>query len=175
MIQPGDMIIYGKSGVCRVEQITPMAFEGMEEALCYVLRPLYRDGLIYAPVTTRVFMRPILSKAEVLELVDEIPKTEPEVFHERSTQLLTQHYEGILSTHDCRELLRMTMALYRKQQTARADGRRFGQIDSRFMKRAEELLFGEMAAALGLTPEEIPGWIERRIGGKGSGGAKLEG
>ena len=39
-------------------------------------------------------------------------------------------------------------------------------IDERYMKRAEELLFGEFAAALGIAPSEVQDYIENRIGGK---------
>jgi len=36
-------------------------------------------------------------------------------------------------------------------------------VDERFMKRAEELLFGELAAALDIPPESVPGYIEARL------------
>jgi len=165
MYRPGEQIVYGGDGVCRVEEIVPMGFDGGEEELYYVLQPLWQSGTIYAPVEGGVFSRPILSREEVEALVDEIPETEPAEFGERSAQLLVQRYEGVLSSHDCRALLRMTMALYRKQERARQSGRRFGQIDSRFMKRAEELLFGEIAAALEIDLTEVPGWIAGRIAG----------
>ena len=37
------------------------------------------------------------------------------------------------------------------------------------MKRAEELLHGELAAALGITPEQVPGYIAAEVAQAGCG------
>ena len=55
------------------------------------------------------------------------------------------------------------MSLYEKKQQAQRDKKKFGQIDTRFMKRTEELLFGEMAAALDIPVERVPDYIEDRV------------
>ena len=42
-------------------------------------------------------------------------------------------------------------------------------VDERFMKQAEQLLFGELAAALGITPEQVPGYIAAEVAQAGCG------
>lgn len=42
------------------------------------------------------------------------------------------------------------------------------------MKRAEELLFGELAAALGIPREEVPRYIEARLERPGEDGGDAE-
>lgn len=165
MFEIGEKIVYGSMGVCEVQDVAPMDFGGGgEKELYYVLRPLYQDGVIYAPVKGAVYMRPILSAQEVNRLIDGIPQMEAAVVEERSLTMLAAHYETILSTHDCRELLTLSMSLYEKKQRARQQKKKFGQIDTRFMKRTEELLFGEMAAALGIPVEQVPDYIVQRVG-----------
>ena len=53
---------------------------------------------------------------------------------------------------------------YRKSQARRARGAKPGQVDERYMKRAEELLYGELAVALDMSKEEIGGYIAEAVG-----------
>ena len=164
MFEVGQKIIYGGTGVCVVEKIAPLDFgESGKTELYYVLRPLYQDGVIYAPVQATVYMRPILTAQEVNGLNDRIPAIEAKAFYDRSLTTLAAHYEEILKSHDCHEMLTLTMSLYEKKQQAQRDKKKFGQIDTRFMKRTEELLFGEMAAALDIPVERVPDYIEDRV------------
>jgi CarD family transcriptional regulator len=50
------------------------------------------------------------------------------------------------------------MSIYAKKQ-----GGKFGAIDKKFMKQAENLLFGEFAAVLGIKPTDVPAYIESKI------------
>ena len=62
MFQQGDLIVYGNTGVCRVEGFgtpDPMDRSGRQY---YQLKPLYQDGVIYTPVEGgKVPMRPVMS------------------------------------------------------------------------------------------------------------------
>lgn len=40
--------------------------------------------------------------------------------------------------------------------------RKFGQVDARFMKRAENLLYGEFSVALGIPFDDVQGYIAGR-------------
>ena len=75
MYQKGEYIIYGNTGVCRVEDVAvpdniPIKEKG---ALYYKLSPVYGVGSIYIPVDTEVFMRPVLTKAQANELIVTVP------------------------------------------------------------------------------------------------------
>ena len=71
MFQIGERIMYGSSGVCRVEAIgkPDSASFADRDRDYYTLSPLYGEGVIYVPVDSSVFMRPILSREEALELI----------------------------------------------------------------------------------------------------------
>lgn len=74
MYKIGQSIIYGNVGVCCVRDIAAGQEIGLEAGQYYVLEARYGNGTIYTPVdTTRVFMRPVISKTEADVLIDQIP------------------------------------------------------------------------------------------------------
>ena len=158
MFQPGDLIVYGRTGVCRVERI-----ESWKEQDYYVLNPLYQSCSIKTPVEGKVFMRPIVTREEADELIDEIPTMEARPFESRVLRELTEHYQSFLTNHACRDLVELTKSLYAKRRAAQQEKRKFGVVDERFLKEGEELLFGELSAALEIPPAEVPGYIGRRL------------
>ena len=52
MFQPGDLVVYGATGVCRVEEITCPNPTGLDRnRQFYLLKPLRQDGIIDTPLT----------------------------------------------------------------------------------------------------------------------------
>lgn len=168
--QVGDLILYGSTGVCRVAEIQAhKGAKGEPERLFYTLEPLYQSGTIVTPVDNeKVFMRPILTREEAERLIDQIPNVQAEAYHNKAMRELTEHYEAALRTHDCGALVELTMSIYAKKQDLESQKRKFGALDERFLHRAEELLFGELAAALGIQRDEVQGYIEKRLEGQES-------
>ncbi len=163
MFEVDDLIVYGGTGVCKVEAISEMDF-GPKDKLYYVLQPLYQNGTIYAPTDNeKVYMRPIMSPEQADELIDQMPYVKSEVFKSSSIQQLSKHYQSVLDTHDSIELIRMTKSIHKKKEDAIKQNRHLGQIDKKFMKRAETLLFGEIAAALEIPLEDVESYISDRI------------
>ena len=160
MYQIGELIVYGGHGVCRVEQVGPG--EGTGEKLYYTLKPLYSTEPIYVPVNARVFMRPILTRQQAEELVRQIPSIREDICLSRRPSELKNHYETCLQRHDCHDLVQLMKGIYVKTRRAEDDGRRPGQVDARYGKRAEELLYGELAAALGIPRTEVEEYIAER-------------
>ena len=168
MYQIGALLFYGETGVCRVADIQIRSpGRGEPERSYYVLEPLYQSCTITTPVDNdKVFMRPILTREEANALIDRIPQIKAQGFYSRALRELTDHYQAALKTHDCQAYLELTMSIYAKKQDLEAHKRKVGALDQRFMKRAEDLLFGELAAALGIPREEVPDYIARRVEGQ---------
>jgi len=163
--QIDDMVVYGNTGVCRIVDVTVPDFipADKEKVEYYVLAPVNQDGFIYTPVDTKVFMRPIISKEKANELIDRIPTIQAEVYHSSNMQDLKAHYEAAFTSHDCADLIELSMSIYMKKQYLEQQKKKFGQTDAKFMKKAEDLLFNELAAALGIKKDEVPGYISARI------------
>lgn len=164
VFEVGDVIVYGSSGVCRVNSVAPSKDRAEKGRLYYELRPVFRECTIYTPADNqKVFMRPVISREDAEAIIDEIPSIRAESYHNRVLRQLAEHYEEVIRSHDCRELLRMLMSLYRKKLEMEAQKRKFGLVDERYMKRAEELLHGELAVALGLELDEVLPYIQKRV------------
>ena len=165
MYQIGDYVIYGSTGVC---QITGIAERTARSGGCrkyYTIKPLYQTCMIYAPVDSdKLFMRPVISRDEAERLIDTIPGVQTEACESHVLKELVEHYESAMRSHDCGDLITLTMSIYAKKRVAQASGRRMGAVDTTFMKRAEELLYGELAVALGIPREDVPAYIAKRVG-----------
>ena len=161
MYQAGDLILYGRTGVCRVEEITSVKQRGVEgEVRYYVLKPLYQSCNITIPVdSNRVFSRPIISREEAQRMIAAIPTVKAEPYHNRNLNQLREYYKARMETYDCADLIELTMSLYAKKREVEAQKRKFGAVDERFMKEAEDLLFGELAVALDIQRDEVRSYI----------------
>ncbi len=166
MFQPGELLIYGSTGVCRVLSVDRRQdyVDGVkQDRLYYQLKPLHQGGVIYTPVDGKVSMRPVISREEAETLIDQIPTLHPTACKAATTQALTQQYQANLRQHSCRGLLELTMSIHAKRVQAESQNRRLGMVDERFMKQAEQLLFGELSAALDIPYEEVPAYIAGRM------------
>ena len=165
MFEPGDLVMYGTTGVCRVEEITKPRLSFRERNReYYLLKPLHQEGVIYAPLDSeQVPMRPVMSREEAEDLIAMIPSINAEVWKAPTLQALTQRYQDAMRSHDTRELVRLTMSIYAKRQQAESHRRRLGLVDERYMKQAERILYGELSVALEIPFEEVGSYIASRV------------
>ena len=167
MYQKGELVFYGTMGVCRVLEIDSRPTPGSkEEQLYYTLEAVYQQCTIRTPVhNEKVFMRTILSKEEAQSLIDQMPFLHAEICQDKAAGELAHHYQESIQTHTCLELARLAMSIYAKKKLAEEHKRKLGAVDERFLKKAEDLLFGELAAALGIEREKVPDYIAHRLEG----------
>lgn len=164
LYQVGQLIVYGAEGVCRVEAVGPLDMRGAQRGVdYYTLFPLYREGRIFIPVDTEVYTRPVMTREEAEALIARMPDIPAEVYENSNPRLLNEHYQGFLKSHDCTDLVRLIRAIYVKGVSAADRGRRLGQVDERSMKQAEEMLHGELAAALDLPIDKMRDYIARAM------------
>ncbi len=158
----GELIIYGETGVCRVEDIVEKEFAGSVRP-CYKLCPLYQSCTIFTPADNEnVYMRPILSCAEAESLIEGINTLNPEAYTTSSPRELSELYSKIIKRHDCTELVTLTLSIQKKKEKCIEQKKKLSAIDERFLKKAEDLLFGELAASLGIDKPSVREYIENK-------------
>lgn len=164
MFQVGDRVVYCRTGVCEVLAISPPPFSGMEgHQLYYTLRPLYCDAVIYVPVDTDKPLRALMSATEANALIDSIPSVIISPPDSQDIKLWREQYQSLCGTGSCEDLLELVLMIYAKKQRAEEHSKTLGQIDQDYMKNAETMLRGELAAALGLALGDVPEYIRRRM------------
>lgn len=153
MYEVGTPVLYGRTGVCRVEGIGTPPFQKNDGHSYYMLRSVFSTSgeLIYIPVDTSVSIRPLIDSGEAADCLDLIPRLKPKAFHSKRPAELTAHYQELLASCDLKSCLLLIKEVYFKQK----EQKKLGQVDSRYLKIAERLACEELAAVLGTGPESI--------------------
>lgn len=165
MFAKGDLVFYGSTGVCQVQEVDvlPFASGQQEGTLYYWLKPVYEGGLIYAPVDGPAFIRPVLTPREVDELIQKMPTLDSSEYTSHNLKLMADRYRSAMKEHRCESLLRMMKGAYRRSQQSIQNGRKPGQMDTDYRKKAEKLIYGEFAVVLGIPYQEVPQYIEEHL------------
>ena len=162
MFAAGELVVYGGEGVCRVEKIGPASVPGADKAkLYYTLLPLHRTGQVLTPVDTKVLMRPILTGEEARALIETLAHLEPDPGPAGNPRLLKEHYQSVVASYDCTAMIRLSRAVACKQKCALERGKKPSQLDERYLKRAEDQLYGELGAALKIDRSEVAAYIRQ--------------
>ena len=161
MFNVGEKIIYGENGVCTVEKIAPLNMSGAsKEKLYYYLTPMIGSGTYFAPVDTMAFMRPVMSREEAEALVDSIPGIPPAICNDSRFNHVDAFYRDLFKLHTNEALVSVIKGLRcrmaeRKTRSSRAEAT---------MKRAKDILHGELSVALEIEFGDVEDYIKERIG-----------
>ena len=166
MFSIGDKIVYGENGVCTVEKIEPLAIAGApRDKLYYHLSPLIGSGTYFAPVDSGAFMRPVMSRAEAEALIDAMPGIAPAICNDNRFNHVDAFYKELFKQHSCEALVSIVKGLRsrmaeRKTRSSRAEAT---------MKRARDMLHGELSVALDIDLQDVESYIQDRLGDQVSG------
>ena len=164
MFEKGDYIVYGTTGVCQVEDITTMdPLQTGNERLFYVLIPAsQKSGKIFTPAdNTKNYMRKVLNSKEAEQLIDEIPEIEELwIANEKQREEL---YKTCMKSGDCHQWIRIIKTLYLRKLQRNAQGKRITAVDEKYLQMAEDCLYSELEAALGLPKAQMADYIGTRI------------
>ncbi|MDO5445065.1 MAG: CarD family transcriptional regulator [Eubacteriales bacterium] len=161
MYSVGEKIIYGENGVCTVEAIAPLGMSGTAtDKLYYHLRPLIGSGMYFSPIDSNAFMRPVITREEAEALIDSIPSIEPAVCMDSRFNHVDAFYKEIFKLHTPEALVSIIKglklrAMEKKTKSSKAESS---------MKRAKEMLYGEISVALGIAYNEVEKYILERSG-----------
>lgn len=164
MFKVGQHIVYGNHGVCLIETIGAAPLPELNpDRSYYTLMPLYEKVQMYVPVDTNVYMRELMDAQAVHDLILQMPDIKaPIISTSNSTELATE-YRKLLNSHDPLDLMRLIKSIRRKSAKAEKEGRRTGLTDSRFLKQAEELLYGEFCVTLSIDRDAINQYVDDYI------------
>lgn len=164
MFEKGEYIVYGTSGVCKVEDITTMNLEGIsKEKLFYTLSPLSQSGgRIFTPVDNqKTLMRPILSQEEAKDLINDIPRIEGLWIVNDKQREMT--YRECMRDCDCRGWIKIIKTLYLRKMERTAQGKKVTATDEKYLKLAEDRLYSELSIPLEIPKERIVAYITEQI------------
>lgn len=154
--QVGDYVIKVNVGLCRVGDIMPLDGMGSKEKkLYYLLVPFSDDDMkIYVPVDQdSCHIRKVASADEAWEIIKKIPLIEEmQIDNEKQRE---QRYKDMVRSCDPEKWISMLKTIYLRKQTRSAMGKKNTAIDEHYFKLAEELLYSELAFAVGKEKSEM--------------------
>ena len=156
MLKKGDVISYGTTGVCKVEGECEQTVKGQKKRYI-VLKPVHQiNSTLYVPVDNdelKTKFKPLLTGDEI---------EESSLWKESSSER-AELYSQVLESGDRKRLAQLVRTLYLRQKHLIAKGRHLHSLDERFFKNAENLLFDEFSAVLGISQDEVFDFIETRL------------
>lgn len=164
MFQKGDYVIYGNNGACIVDDIGPLDIPGVpEERVYYTLVPFYtRDSRLFVPADhTGAVLRALVSKEEILRLLEEIPSIEPLFVQDEKQR--EARYKETIRTCDCRELIRVMRTIEQRKKSRLAIGKKMTASDEKYFRIAQDNLCGEFAISLGIDRRQADAFIMEKL------------
>lgn len=160
MFSIGDKIIYGENGVCTVEKIAPLSMSGApKDKLYYHLCPLVGSGTYFAPVDSAAYMRAVMTREEAEALIEAMPDIQPAICNDNRFNHVDAFYKDLFRLHSCEALVSIVKGLRsrmseRKTKSSRAEAT---------MRRAKDILHGELSVALDLDIHDVETYIASRL------------
>jgi len=151
MYHVGEYIVHPGQGVCKVDEIVDQPQE------TYMLLPVgtRHPMRISFPVASEGRLRPVLSKAEAEELIDEYPQMDVDGFTERSAALEEEHFKNQIRRGTCRDSVRVVKTFRRRIAEVRSRNKKPPVAYERILKQASERSLSELAIALDITPDDV--------------------
>ena len=164
MFSVGEYIVYGTTGVCKVEEIGTLQMSGVsKDKLYYTMTPIGSQGSrVYVPVDSdKAVIRPVLSKDEAVALVEQIPSIE--LLWVADEKRREEIYKATFRTCECRERNKIIKTLYLRKMSRIAEGKKVTVVDGKYLHMAEERLYEELGLALGMDKEAVIEYITQHV------------
>lgn len=162
MFEIGDYVVYGSKGVCKVVDISDMDLGGSSRKY-YFLEPVQDQGSkVYLPVDNqKAVIRPVMTREEALELIDEIPEVEKlQVPDERKREV---SYKDAMRQCSSRVWVSIIKTLYNRKRERIAMGKKITALDEKYLRAAENELYGELSIALDVSQEDAQKCVDKYI------------
>lgn len=155
MFKVDDYIMYGRTGVCKVVDITNEKFINGEERKYYVLSPIHNNNntIIKIPLdNTKVPMRKIISKEDVTSLINDMSNMEELWIEDEKKR--SNEFKTMLKSGKCEDLIKLI--------SNKRHSKKLNKADKEIIKEAERLVNEEFAIILNILPKEVNSYISSK-------------
>ena len=159
MFSVGEYIVHPGQGVCVVEgiQSEPMAV--------YQLLPIgQRHPMrISFPIASADKLRPILSRAEAEQIIEQYPTMQLDDFVGRSNALEEEHFKKEIRNGTCRDTVRIAKTFRHRIAQTRARNKKPPVVYERILKQASQRSLSELAVALEMSEDDVRMLFESKV------------
>lgn len=158
-LEVGQNVVYGTSGVCRIDGIEVKSFDGIHKNKYCKLIPLGSgNSAYYIPIdTVEQKLRSLLTKEQIYDIIDHIPNEKQEWCNDKNRRKVI--FNETIKSEDYGKIISMIMLLYAHKKI----GKRLSPTDEKVMQTAENMVYKEFATVLEIEENEVPNLIKDRI------------
>lgn len=160
MYKINEVVMY-RNEVCEIKEIKKNKINNKDY---YVLNPLVKTNThtVYEVPCANIAnnIKNIMSKKEVEDLINEIPSIETLEF---KSSMAKNRYQELLKSGNRKDLVKIIKTTYLNNEERLKNNKKIGSVDDYYFKMAEDLLYKEIAAVLGLSLEETRLYITNKI------------
>lgn len=166
MFKIGDKVTTKNYGVCVIETIEERVF-GTEKKQYFVLGSLY-ENLFLSNVKIYILidkaeeqMRHVLSKADVLSLIETFNDIEPIVISEFRAR--RNVFEELYKTGDIEKHCQLIKSLYLMDYELRSKKKTLSIKDKEYFEKIKKFVYDEFANALEISPQEVESFVNEKM------------
>ncbi|MDO5043425.1 MAG: CarD family transcriptional regulator [Slackia sp.] len=156
-----DKVVYANYGVCTVTETDAHLSMGGVERAYYVLLPTReRGGTVYVPVDHEELMRPVMNRAEAIDLVERYDDIETDDFTDSNSRTVEDHFKKLLRRCDCATAVCVAKTM--RARIAEQESRKHlpSSMYTRLLDQAGHQAASELSAALDIAEADVVAYIE---------------
>lgn len=167
MFQIGQVVSYGATGICTVEDIRyeSLSRAGTRKQEFYVLRPVSTPTCTtFVPTGNAQLtgkMRSIFTKEQIDDLIVSVRGQQLEWIDD--TRQRAEVYGQILSGGITGDLLRLISCLYLEKKGRIKAGRKFCATDEKLLNTAERMVSEEFSYSLQIPKQQVSSYIAEKM------------
>ena len=151
----GDTVVYGAQGICKIDSVETKLI-GRQKQDYYVLKPIFNQNTsVFVPVDNEALTAKMLSaltKAQINGLAKKV--TDIEVIKASDENQKRELYKSTLSSGNRERLVSLIKTVRLERDTRREAGKKLNISDEQTLRKAETLLYNEIAFVCGVEPDE---------------------
>ena len=154
MFKINDYVVY-KRDVCLVKEIKMISNKNY-----YVLSPIDDASLKISVPVENELIRPILSMNDANMLIEKIPNICPLTVNDK---MIENEYKNLLNGDSIEDLIRIIKTTYLRNDERKNLGKKIGEKDDTYFKKAERILYNELSLSLNMSYEDVSKYVYNKV------------
>ena len=168
MFTIGEVVSYGATGLCTIEDIRQESLSrgGTKKQEYYILRPVAAPTCTtYVPVANEALtakLRRIYTKEQIDALIVSVKDQKLEWIED--IRMRADVFGKVISRGISAELLKLIACLYLEKRSCAGSKRKFSTTDEQMLAAAERIVSEEFGYALQIPPKQVASYIAGHVG-----------
>lgn len=161
MFKMGEVVVYGAQGICKIDCIQTKQI-GKQSADYYVLKPLFNENTsVFVPVDNKILtakVQSVLSLEQAKILIESVPQIGILKFENENQK--REQYKNIIAGGNREALIALIKTIFAERDVRRNTGKKLNINDEQMLRKAEALIYNELAFVYGVEPSEAKAIIK---------------